>query len=239
MDADASLDPQHWPRRRPVVGGRADLVLGARSTGSAAALPVAAALANRVLARRVRRRTGLRLLDLGPMRAARREDLLALDLRPPFRLSGRDRGTGRRRRLAGRRGKRGLPPAAGVEGHRNPLGAWRAVRDLSAAICRRRRACARPATTVFVLAKQPVAGRAKTRLQPAFTPPGGVARRGPLADTQAAVRACRASRRILAWEGDHRPGWDEALLCPGSRPAPERPARGAFAARRGAEARGC
>jgi hypothetical protein len=33
---------------------------------------------NRELARRLRLRTGLRLRDLGPMRAARREDLVAL-----------------------------------------------------------------------------------------------------------------------------------------------------------------
>jgi dTDP-L-rhamnose 4-epimerase len=38
-------------------------------------------VANRVLAFELRRRCGLRLTDLGPMRAARREALLALDLR--------------------------------------------------------------------------------------------------------------------------------------------------------------
>ena len=45
------------------------------------AWPIHAKLANRVLAADVRRRTGLDLRDLGPMRAARRAGLLALDVR--------------------------------------------------------------------------------------------------------------------------------------------------------------
>ena len=53
-----------------------------------------------------------------------------------------------------------------------PLGAWRAVRDLSAAIdVRRLMAIAR--RRVIVLAKQPRPGRVKTRLQTAFTPDAG------------------------------------------------------------------
>jgi glycosyltransferase involved in cell wall biosynthesis len=63
----------------PVLGGSADLVLGARR--SSRAWPVHARIANRVLAWELRRRSGIRLHDLGPMRAARREALLALDLR--------------------------------------------------------------------------------------------------------------------------------------------------------------
>ncbi|HEV2062095.1 MAG TPA: glycosyltransferase, partial [Solirubrobacteraceae bacterium] len=39
-----------------------------------------ARVANRVLAFELRRRTGVRVTDLGPMRAARREDLLALGI---------------------------------------------------------------------------------------------------------------------------------------------------------------
>ena len=42
--------------------------------------PIHARIANRVLARQVRRRTGLHLGDLGPMRAARREPLIALGI---------------------------------------------------------------------------------------------------------------------------------------------------------------
>ena len=45
------------------------------------ALPIYARLANRALAREIRRATGVVVHDLGPMRVARREPLLALDLR--------------------------------------------------------------------------------------------------------------------------------------------------------------
>ena len=80
MDADGSLDPRGLPAvLGPVESGDADLVLGARSAGRGA-WPVHARVGNRVLASLVRRRTGLRLRDLGPMRAARREPLVALDL---------------------------------------------------------------------------------------------------------------------------------------------------------------
>ncbi len=82
MDADASLDPAQLPEvAAPVLAGAADLVLGRRTTRSLSAWPVPARLANIALARTVRRRTGLAVRDLGPVRAFRREDLLALDLR--------------------------------------------------------------------------------------------------------------------------------------------------------------
>ena len=78
MDCDASFDPRDLPRvAEPVAAGDADLVLGARGrTGS-----LHGRLANRALAFELRRRCGVRLTDLGPMRAARREPLLALGLR--------------------------------------------------------------------------------------------------------------------------------------------------------------
>lgn len=80
MDADASLDPRDLPRVcRPVLDGRVDLVLGAR-TAQRGAWTRHARIANRVLARELRRRTGARLTDLGPMRAARREALLHLGI---------------------------------------------------------------------------------------------------------------------------------------------------------------
>lgn len=79
-DGDGSLDPQQLHRvAGPVDVGAADLVLGARSAGRGA-WPPHARVANRVLAQRVRRTTGLPLTDLGPMRAARREALLSLGL---------------------------------------------------------------------------------------------------------------------------------------------------------------
>jgi len=78
MDCDASLDPRELPLvADPVAEGDADLVLGARR----GAVASHARLANRVLAFELRRRTGVRLTDLGPMRAARREALLGLEIR--------------------------------------------------------------------------------------------------------------------------------------------------------------
>ncbi|MDQ1631969.1 MAG: dTDP-L-rhamnose 4-epimerase [Frankiaceae bacterium] len=81
-DADASLDPQELPAVvADVEAGRADLVLGRRRPTTRGAWPLHARVANAELARRLRRRSGIGLRDLGPMRAARRADLLGLDLR--------------------------------------------------------------------------------------------------------------------------------------------------------------
>jgi glycosyltransferase involved in cell wall biosynthesis len=86
MDCDGSLDPMDLPSvTTPVLSGTADLVLGARRS-YVGAWPLHARLANRALAYEVRRRTGLGLRDLGPMRAARRDTLL--DLSPMDRRSG-------------------------------------------------------------------------------------------------------------------------------------------------------
>jgi glycosyltransferase involved in cell wall biosynthesis len=82
MDCDASFDPRELPRvADPVVRGDADLVLGARSPVAAAGWPLHARAANALLAAELRRRTRVPLRDLGPMRAARRDALLALGLR--------------------------------------------------------------------------------------------------------------------------------------------------------------
>lgn len=81
MDCDASLDPAALPL---LVGmlerGDGDLVIGER-IARRGTWPAHARLANRVLAAEVRRRTKLTIADLGPMRVARREPLLALGLR--------------------------------------------------------------------------------------------------------------------------------------------------------------
>jgi glycosyltransferase involved in cell wall biosynthesis len=80
-DCDGSLDPRQLPRlAAPLLAGEADLVLGHRAPTRRDAWPLPARLANRELARRVHRRTGVRLRDLGPMRAAGREALLGLNL---------------------------------------------------------------------------------------------------------------------------------------------------------------
>lgn len=80
-DADGSLDPSDLPRvADPVVNDVADLVLGARCAVRGA-WPWHARVANKLLTIELRRRIGHGLRDLGPMRAARRPELLGLGLR--------------------------------------------------------------------------------------------------------------------------------------------------------------
>jgi glycosyltransferase involved in cell wall biosynthesis len=80
-DCDATLDPGELPRvAGPVLAGDADLVLARRRPTVRGAWPLHARAGNRALSRMVRRRTGVRLRDLGPMRVARRTGLLGLGL---------------------------------------------------------------------------------------------------------------------------------------------------------------
>lgn len=80
-DCDASLDPSLLiPFVREVRAGRADLVLGRRRPQGPGAWPAHARAGNLALSRMLRSRTGLRLRDLGPLRAAHREALLGLGL---------------------------------------------------------------------------------------------------------------------------------------------------------------
>jgi dTDP-L-rhamnose 4-epimerase len=55
-------------------------MLGRRTTQGKGAWPLHARIGNQVLAAELRRRVGVAVRDLGPMRAARREALLALGL---------------------------------------------------------------------------------------------------------------------------------------------------------------
>jgi glycosyltransferase involved in cell wall biosynthesis len=81
MDADGSLDPAQLGRvLDPVREGRLDLAIGARRPVQRGAQPWHLRVANRALAARLAARTGVRLHDLGPVRAARRTALLGLDL---------------------------------------------------------------------------------------------------------------------------------------------------------------
>ena len=81
MDCDASLDPIALPLLVSYVErGDADLMIGARAARKGA-WPAHARVANRLLASETRRRTGLDIRDLGPMRAMRRKALLDLGLR--------------------------------------------------------------------------------------------------------------------------------------------------------------
>jgi glycosyltransferase involved in cell wall biosynthesis len=82
IDADGSFDPAQLPLvADPVRLGTARLVLGRRRPTTRSAWPPHARLANAVLTWHLRRTTGLPVHDIGPMRAARRDDLLALNLR--------------------------------------------------------------------------------------------------------------------------------------------------------------
>ncbi|MHB8531374.1 MAG: glycosyltransferase family 2 protein [Solirubrobacteraceae bacterium] len=80
MDCDGSLDPAQLPALVALLESReADLVLGRRRP-TRGAWPLHARAANTALAALLRRRTGLALRDLGPMRAARRSELLGLGI---------------------------------------------------------------------------------------------------------------------------------------------------------------
>ncbi|MBC7590019.1 MAG: glycosyltransferase family 2 protein [Salinibacterium sp.] len=81
-DADASMDPADLPLVvDPVSAGTSDLVLGRRRPTTRGAWPLHARIANRALAFLMHRATGIRFGDLGPMRAANREAVVALDLK--------------------------------------------------------------------------------------------------------------------------------------------------------------
>jgi dTDP-L-rhamnose 4-epimerase len=81
VDADGSFDPEQLPLVvDPIRLGQVDLMLGRRRPTSLRAWPPHARLGNAFLAARLRRGLGVGIHDLGPMRAARREALLALEL---------------------------------------------------------------------------------------------------------------------------------------------------------------
>jgi glycosyltransferase involved in cell wall biosynthesis len=78
MDGDGSMDPRDLaPMLAAVVAGRADLAVGRRRHAAGAA-PWHVRAGNRALAWWLRRRIGLPVHDLAPMRVARREALLGL-----------------------------------------------------------------------------------------------------------------------------------------------------------------
>ena len=81
MDADGSFDPLDLEIvTAPVRDGGIDLMLGRRAPTAQGAWPAHARIGNMVLSAELRRRAGVPLHDLGPMRAARRQALLDLDL---------------------------------------------------------------------------------------------------------------------------------------------------------------
>jgi len=134
MDADGSLDPRQLARVvEPLLSDEADLVLGRRVPVSRGAWPWHLRLANHELCRRTARRTGLRLRDLGPMRAARRVPLVGLGLRDrrsgyPLEMvvAAGDAGWTVREVDVDYRMRTGRSKVTGT-----PMGAVRAVRDMS------------------------------------------------------------------------------------------------------------
>ena len=81
MDADGSFDPLDLAIvTGPVRDDGVDLMLGRRAPTAQGAWPAHARIGNMVLSAELRRRARVPLHDLGPMRAARRQALLDLDL---------------------------------------------------------------------------------------------------------------------------------------------------------------
>jgi|SRR6185437_541258 glycosyltransferase involved in cell wall biosynthesis len=139
MDADASLDPQQLSRvTAPVLADRADLVVGRRRPVTRGTWAWHLRLANLELSRRIRRRTGVALHDLGPMRAGRRTALLELGLTD--RRSGYPLETVVRAADAGWRIAEVdvdyLPRSGRSKVTGTPLGAARAVLDMSKVLAR-------------------------------------------------------------------------------------------------------
>jgi glycosyltransferase involved in cell wall biosynthesis len=82
MDGDGSFDPEELrPLVAAVAAGRADLAVGRRRPVAAGVWPWHARLGNALVLAWLRRRIGLAVHDIAPVRVARRVDLLALDVR--------------------------------------------------------------------------------------------------------------------------------------------------------------
>jgi glycosyltransferase involved in cell wall biosynthesis len=116
LDGDGSQDPAELPRLlSPLRARMADLVLGARTfPRGAAGHPPHAVLGTRAVALVLRWRFGVRLRDLGPFRAIRRDALLGLELR--------ERGSGWPVEMIARAARRGLRIVEVDVTHRPRLG---------------------------------------------------------------------------------------------------------------------
>ncbi|MCX4445323.1 glycosyltransferase family 2 protein [Streptomyces sp. NBC_01789] len=136
-DCDGSLDPALLPGFvRRIADGDCDLLLGRRRPAGRGAWPLHARAGNAALSRILHRRTGLRLRDLGPLRAGRRTDLLALGLT--------DRRSGYPLQMVVRAADAGLRvaetdvPYLARTGKSKVTGTWRgtwhAVRDMRAVL---------------------------------------------------------------------------------------------------------
>lgn len=209
LDCDGSLDPGQLSRVvDPVLSDEADLVLARRRPTARGAWPLHARLANLELARRLRSRTGASLHDLGPMRAARRERLLALGLG--------DRRSGYPLEMVLSASAAGLRIAETEVDYRPRTGRSKVtgtLRGVRQAIGDMRAILAAPLATLLVIAKEPVPGRVKTRLTPPCSPEQAAAlAEAALADTLTTLGTVPAGRRILVLDGRPGPwlpaGWD-------------------------------
>ena len=84
LDGDAADDPDDLPRVvQPLVDGQADLVVGSRALGARepGSMTPHQVFGNRLAATLMRVLYGVAVSDLGPFRAIRRADLLALEMR--------------------------------------------------------------------------------------------------------------------------------------------------------------
>ena len=82
MDGDGSFAPAELHNLLvPLIQDKADLVLGSRMRGNKIGMPPHQRFGNLLFVWLLRQRFGLKLTDLGPYRAIRRELLLALDMR--------------------------------------------------------------------------------------------------------------------------------------------------------------
>jgi rSAM/selenodomain-associated transferase 1 len=205
-DADGSFDGADLTAvAGPVLHDQADLVVGSRITGvrDNGAMPPFAVAVNRSLGLACRLLFGVCLTDLGPFRAIRRDTLVALGIR--------DRGQGWPLEMIGRAGRAGLrvvevpvryrPRAGGTSKVSGSLrGGLRAAAAMGTVTCRllvdrppgaaQLAPASRPAMrdAVAVIAKEPVAGMAKTRLAPTLGEAGAArVAAAMLADTLAVV----------------------------------------------------
>jgi len=83
LDADGSFEAQQIPSLTdPIVQGAAELVLGSRLTGrrESGAMPLHGVFGNWLVALVISRLAGIRLTDLGPFRAIRRQTLELLQM---------------------------------------------------------------------------------------------------------------------------------------------------------------
>ncbi len=82
MDGDGSFAPAElMPMLEDVRSGRADLAVGRRRPVNHRVWPWHARLGNRLIVAWLRRRIGMTVHDIAPMRLCRRDQLIALDLR--------------------------------------------------------------------------------------------------------------------------------------------------------------